>query len=312
MTSTIVSPTKSVSLDQDESVTFYVLLWKRQGIELATFGNYWRDVHGPVCARLPGQYQYRQLHVRYNLGNPWSMLTGSSLSNITTHVPLNDQIHGIAELVFPSEAEREIWFQAASVLMDDEQNIFSKAIGYNTNPGNSITYVDDAQTATPEKAPKTSIFHVLVRKTGGISYREFHDFMAQVLAPMLSQHPAVTKFRLHLFEAVDNARPDAAGVAHTEMPQKQYQAAFELSLSSLHNIEQLQQTLLQDLPHYVKHMSFFQQHAVYTFVQDGKLTLAGQRGASISELISLVGATNQLSQDVVSLMSAGSVNTLAL
>ena len=43
--------------DNDARVTFYVALWKRKGITQDEFDNYWRDVHGPVCARLPGQFQ---------------------------------------------------------------------------------------------------------------------------------------------------------------------------------------------------------------------------------------------------------------
>ena len=56
------------SRDQDARLTFYVLLWKRRGITLEQFDDYWRDVHGPVCARLPGQFQYWQYHVAHNEG----------------------------------------------------------------------------------------------------------------------------------------------------------------------------------------------------------------------------------------------------
>src|SRR2546429_440410 len=34
--------------DQAGSVVFYVLLWKRHGISLDLFDDYWRNVHGPV------------------------------------------------------------------------------------------------------------------------------------------------------------------------------------------------------------------------------------------------------------------------
>ena len=54
--------------DKDGSVVFYVLLWKRRGISLELYDDYWRNVHGPVCARLPGQFQYWQLHVAHNDG----------------------------------------------------------------------------------------------------------------------------------------------------------------------------------------------------------------------------------------------------
>ena len=49
--------------DPREEVVFYVPLWIRSGITLDQFDNYWRDVHGPVCARLPGQMEYWQYHL---------------------------------------------------------------------------------------------------------------------------------------------------------------------------------------------------------------------------------------------------------
>lgn len=49
--------------DEPGKVAFYVLLWTKAGITAELFHNYWKDVHGLVCARLPGQYQYWQFHL---------------------------------------------------------------------------------------------------------------------------------------------------------------------------------------------------------------------------------------------------------
>jgi hypothetical protein len=57
--------------DKDGSVVFDVLLWKRRGISVQLFDDYWRNVHGPECARLPGQFRYWQLHVAHNDGGMW-------------------------------------------------------------------------------------------------------------------------------------------------------------------------------------------------------------------------------------------------
>ena len=64
------------SRDKDARLTFYVLLWKRRGITLEQFDDYWRDVHGPVCARLPGQFQYWQYHVAHNEGGLFPAVEG--------------------------------------------------------------------------------------------------------------------------------------------------------------------------------------------------------------------------------------------
>ena len=78
--------------DHEAKVTFYVLLWKRHAITQEMFDDYWRDVHGPVCARLPGQYQYWQFHVAPNEGG----IFPDNKSVII--VRDEDQFSGIAEL----------------------------------------------------------------------------------------------------------------------------------------------------------------------------------------------------------------------
>ncbi len=121
---TTTRKTDYAARDRQGRLAFYVLLWKRRGITRELFDDYWRDVHGPVCARLPGQYQYWQFHLDRNEGGLWPAIPGVEYSCAN-----ESQFDGIAELTFTSEAERNIWFKSAAILMDDEHNIFSKAIG---------------------------------------------------------------------------------------------------------------------------------------------------------------------------------------
>src|SRR3989442_10383075 len=100
------------SRDQQGKVTFYVLLWKRQGISLELFDDYWRNVHGPVCARLPGQFQYWQLHVAHNEGGIWPEIAGVGYTTSE-----ENNFDGIAELTFRSDQDRTTWFHAAGILM---------------------------------------------------------------------------------------------------------------------------------------------------------------------------------------------------
>ena len=208
-----MSQTDYAIRDQKGKAVFYVLLWKRKGIKLELFDDYWRDVHGPVCARLPGQYQYWQLHVAHNEGGIWPSVNGVNYT-----CPEEDQFDGIAELTFFTEADRQTWFEAAAILMDDEHNLFSKAIGYNTSPGNSITYVDGIPTGDPNGELGILKFHVLVKKADTVSVQQFRQYMTNSFAPAVVESDSVLKFRLHLFEEVDNSRPDAAGVSHYEPP----------------------------------------------------------------------------------------------
>ena len=288
--------------DRQGKVAFYVLLWKRQGISLELFDEYWKDVHGPVCARLPGQHQYWQFHVAHNEGGFFPAIKGLDESRSQ-----EDNFDGIAELTFENEQERQTWFEAAGILMDDERNVFRKAIGYNTNPGNSITYVDSISNGEPNGETGILKFHVMVKKASGVSDQAFRRYLTDVFAQNISAHESVLKFRLHLFEEVDNSRPDADGVIHNESAEKQYHAAYEIAFSNQLEREKFftstqYKAATRDAAKYIKQMQAFPERTAYTFVYDGKMTLAGQRSSSVAELIEGIGAVNQLKEDIKSLM----------
>ena len=303
MISAIKKPDYAIR-DQNGKVVFYVLLWKRKGISLDLFDEYWRNVHGPVCARLPGQHQYWQFHLAHNQGGLWPTIDGIEYTS-----PDEDQFDGIAELTFETEADRQIWFKAAAILMDDEHNLFSKAIGYNTNSGNSKTYVDGIPTGDPNGELGILKFHVMVKKADAVSVDEFRKYMTESFAASVVQSDSVLKFRLHLFEFVDNSRSDAAGVSHDEPSHKQYQAAFEIAFANPLEMEKFFASIeyaaaVRNQAKYVKQVNSFPERSAYTFVYNGQMTLAGQRSSRVADLIAKVGATNQLKEDIVSLMNS--------
>lgn len=286
--------------DQNGKVVFYVLLWKRKGISLEIFDDYWRDVHGPVCARLPGQYQYWQFHLAHNEGGIWPTIEGIEYSSLE-----EDQFDGIAELTFASEEDRQKWFHASAILMDDEHNLFSKAIGYTTSSGNSKTYVDRIETGDPNGERSVDKFHVMLKKADGVSVDAFRKYLTDSFAPDIVRSDLVFKFRLHLFEEVDNSRPDAAGVAHYEPPEKQYQAAFEIAFLNPLERESFfaskeYAAAVKNQAKYIKQLNLFPERSAYTFVYDSKMTLAGQRSSAVAQLIADIGATNQLKEEILS------------
>jgi len=288
--------------DNDARVTFYVLLWKRNGITLEMFDDYWRDVHGPVCARLPGQYQYWQFHVARNEGGIFAAVKGVDYRSAD-----EDQFAGIAELTFRSVKDRQTWFDAAGVLMADEHNIFSKAIGYVTDEGHSKTYIDGIEVGDPNGGVDIVKFHVMVRQADGVRVDDFRRYMADSFASAVAKSGLVLKFRLHLFEPPDISRPDAAGVAHSEPPEKQYQAAFEIAFKNRLDMEAFfvsedYAAAVKDQAKYLRQVSPFPERGSYTFVYNGKMTLAGQRGSRTAELITDIGATNQQKDDILDLV----------
>jgi ketosteroid isomerase-like protein len=294
--------------DQQGKVAFYVLLWKREGISLELFDNYWKDVHGPVCARLPSQHQYWQFHVAHNEGGFW--LTPDDSLNASAK---DEQFDGIAELTFTNPEERNIWFKAAGILMDDERNIFSKAIGYNTNVGNSITYLDKIPDGCPNGEQALIKYHCLIRKADGVGVSEFRKYLKDRLIPVFSSSPQMLKCRLHLFEEIDSSRPEAGQVSHTETPGQQYHAALEVAFATqldaaLFLESNAYQNLAQESRPYIKHFKPFPQRTAYTFVHDGKITLAGQRSSFVADLITSIGASNQIKENIVNLMMGSNVN----
>jgi hypothetical protein len=191
--------------------------------------------------------------------------------------------------------------------MDDEYNIFSKAIGYNTSPGNSQTYVDGIETGDPNGKLGILKFHVMLKKADGASVTDFRQYMTESFAPAVAKSDLVLKLRLHLFEEVDNSRPDAPGVVHIEPPEKQYQAGFEIAFSNHGDMKKFfaskeYAAAITNQAKYVKQISTFPERTAYTFVYAGKMTLSGQRSSTVAELIANMGATNQLKEDIVSLM----------
>jgi len=284
--------------------TFYVLLWKRRGITQEQFDDYWRDVHGPVCARLPGQFQYWQWHVGHNVGGIFR-----AIKNVNHSSADEEQFDGIAELTFLSAEDRKTWFDAAAILMDDEHNIFSKAIGYVTEPGNSKTFVDRVEVGDPNGSQQNVIkYHVLLRQAEGISTTDFRRHLTESFALAIAQSEQVGKFRLHLFEPPDTSRPDAAGVSHSEPIDRLYQGAYEIAFRTglereiFFAKDSSYDKATKDHAHYVSQISPFPESAGYTFVYNGKMTLAGQRGSRTAQLITDLGATNQVRDDITKLM----------
>lgn len=293
-----------ITHNQDGKVVFYILLKIRKGITLDMFRQYWKNVHGPVCARLPGQYQYWQFHLAHNEGGLWPAANGIEYSSLE-----EEQIDGIAELTFLSEEDRQLWFNAAAILMADEHNLFSKAIGYVTNNGNSKTYFDGIETGDPNGNLDIVKFHVMVKKADAISLDDFRKYIADSLAPALVKSDLVLKFRLHLLEEHDNSEklPPAPGVSHYEPLERQYQAAFEIAFKNRIDMETFfvseeYNAVVKNQAKYIKQINPFPEQDAYTFVYDSKMTLAGQRGSTIAELIANIGATNQLQNNILDLV----------
>ena len=85
----------------------FVILRRKPGMSVKDFRNYWKKVHGPLIAKIPGLLKYTQYHVH---------------STATTNAPID----GIAELWFKSEADQQKAYQTPEyqAVVRDEPNLF--------------------------------------------------------------------------------------------------------------------------------------------------------------------------------------------
>eukprot|EP00899_Mesostigma_viride_P029476 jgi/Mesvir1/9713/Mv25322-RA.1 len=290
--------------DINAACSFYVLLWKRKTLPQQLFDDFWRNVHGPVCARLPGQHQYWQYHVDHSQGGIFQVAPG-----VEVLTDAEDQFDGIAELTFRSARDRRTWFDASAILMDDEHNCFSKAIGYTTLEGNCKTFKDLRRDPAPNGDTAYPCFHVLIRKNDLVSVDAFRNYIKDFCG-LAYKSPNTSKVRMHLFEDIDLNRPDAQGVAHGEDPERVYHAAVELVFENRLNAElffvsETYKEIMAQQAKFIKAVLPMPEKSNYAFVYNDQMTLAGIRGSQIAQNIVDCGAVNQLQDDVMQLMIKG-------
>ena len=281
---------------------FYTPLKGRTGLSIDQFRRYWKDAHGPLCARLPGLYQYKQFHLAPDRGGVWPAPEGVSRST-----PDDEQIDGIAELTFTSTQNRQAWVDAGLPLMIDEQNCFDETIGYLVTERRSTTFVDRISNDVPNGEVGVARYHVLLKRRLDRPTEELRRFLTEQFAPRVVESSLVLKFRLHLLDEYTKPAPPAPNVFHEPSVERQIHAAFEIAFAT--RLE-LAEFLASDhyaaasrgVGEYVRQLSIFTEEAAYSLVEDGKATLMGQRSPSVAKTITEAGATSNLSDDVVSLM----------
>ncbi|MEH2405340.1 EthD domain-containing protein [Nostoc sp.] len=207
--------------NQDVTTVLYILIQKKKEIDYQTFYSYWKNVHGPVSARLPGQYQYWQYHLTYNWDDIWPGIDG-----IEYTISEEEQLDGIAELTFTSDENFQAWVNTIAILDSDQQNFVNKAVMYRTNRSNSKTYVNSIQNSSAIGKLDVIKFHVMLKKANAITVDEFRKYMVDIFPESFVKSDLILKFRLHLLEDHDNSLPPAPRVSNYEPLEKQYQAAF--------------------------------------------------------------------------------------
>ncbi len=288
--------------DDEIDTLFYTPLKKRSGLTLEQFFLYWKDAHGPLCARLPGLWQYKQFHLFHDEGGIWPPPDG-----VDSVTPDDEQLDGIAELTFTSPDNRQAWVDAGLPLMIDEQNCFDETIGYLVTDKRSKTYVDGITNDIPNGFVGVARYHLLLKRRWNTSLEDFRSFLTETFAPNVAASKLVIKFRMHQLDEYTKPAPPAPNVFHEPSKERQIHAAVEIAFTT-----RLELGLFLKSPEYakatagmgefVRQMSIFAEHASYSLVEDGQATLMGQRSPSVAKTITDAGAVSNLNDDVVQLM----------
>lgn len=291
--------------DDEIETIFYTPLKKRSGLSVEQFNLYWKDAHGPLCARLPGLWQYKQFHLLHDEGGVWPPPEG-----VLAATPHDEQIDGIAELTFTSTDNRQAWVDAGLPLMIDEQNCFDETIGYLVTERRSRTYVDQITNDIPNGFVGVARYHVLLKRQWDSSIEDFRAFLTDQFAVCVVGSDLVVKFRLHLLDEYTKPAPPAPNVFHEPSRERQVNAAFEIAFATRLQLSQFLRSpeyarATAGFGKHVRQMSVFTEHAAYSLVEDGRATLMGQRSPSVARTITDAGAASNLNDDVVRLMFGG-------
>jgi hypothetical protein len=291
--------------DAGIAINSYTTVLRRPRVPHDVFATYWRDVHGPLCSRIPGLGWYVQNHLnREQDAHLWPAIDGIA--------PFADyELDGGVEIGFASKKDQDVFNAASHILFADEQNMFAATVAY-ALPNGSRTLVDRIPDPIPNADDGFDRMHVHFGAAGSDA-KAFGHFMTG-FAETLAADTAVLKLRLHLPDRYDNAEPapPAPNVDHLVPPERTLIAvmefAFETPLTRRAFFESDVFQATQDSQKvHIAHVSAFAVSGVYTYVRDKRLTTAGLRGSRAAQVIERLGANNQVAADVRDLMHTGSL-----
>lgn len=272
---------------------------KLDGLSHSLFAQYWRDVHGPLCSRLPGLNFYVQHHFsRTHKANLWPIPEGvKSIDAI---------LDGAVEIGFSTIENGAKFIEASPILFGDEVNVFGWDAAFNL-PDGSRTFVDKQFDGAPNGPDQLHRLHVYMHGELDATFRDW----ATGFATQLATSPAVQKLRLHLPEPYDNSNPQPPSPIPHHVPDDLQkigvmEIGFHDALAARFFFESdVFKATENDQARHLKAIGVYFVTHVYTFVRDGVPTTAGLRGSSAAEVIHAIGATNHLATEVTSLFTRG-------
>lgn len=266
--------------------------WFRKDVPLTVPYQYWRDIHGVLAARIPGLYQYRQLHLSPVKGDIFKSIPG-----INFNLPKEDQPNGIAQLLFLSKEDVQTFGSHPFVtkhIFEDEQYLVERNATQWSSGKMTATSKDVMNEEQPQGPVKHSNFVMALRKRKDISTASFQQYIMNVLVPSWSEKDNVLRLRYHLLESYDDKAWQSPNVKHDWDIEKQYQGWIELVIKEESQADVLLTALEKD--ELKKHIDVIHAYPVfekYTLVYKGQPTDVGYRGYPATQIIKKASAVNQ-------------------
>lgn len=292
------------SRDDSIVVNSYTTVLGRSTVPEERFRAYWRDAHGPLCARIPGLGYYVQHHFsRRQDAHLYPQIDGAG--------PVEGYVlDGAVEIGWTSTESQRRFQDASSILFSDEQNVFDETVAYPLERG-SITVIDHQEDPIPNGEDRFDRLHVHFTPAPGRA-AELAEYISGELAQVLAGLPGIVKVRVHPAMQHDNSTPNppAPNVAHAVDDERVQLTVLEVAFTdamarrSAFESDRFTATFPRQ-SELAAHITAFPVSGVFTFVRDDTLTTAGLRGSRVAELIRDMAATNQIADDVRALMHTG-------
>jgi uncharacterized protein (TIGR02118 family) len=189
------------------------LLKRRSGMSPAAFRNHWREIHGPIAARLPGLRRYHQNHIvdtaQRGIDYPRGPLT----------------IDGISELGFDDQQamERAIKSDAMEALAADEANLIDDI--------HVITAEQHLVIPTPSAVPLLKRMSTLKRRQD-VSPETFRHEWFEVHSLLVKRLPQVKGYTQNL--VLDRRHGRSGPASREELP---IDGIVELWFEDVSNLE---------------------------------------------------------------------------
>lgn len=277
--------------------------WRLPGLDLEAVWNYWRDVHSPAISRRAGIHVYR--HFR------WAPVDPTFLTGVPEHLGRAEagaQLQWMSDIAYRDEAALARFYASpdspavVAKILGDIDLIVDRSTTYLTLGPAMRTYADDTASPTPQGPPPLPHHGLFLRQSG--SDDEIFRAGVRALAEAWSVLPGVLRVRLNLFERPDMEADRSAGYpVKTHPVEQQYQALIEIVTADAGAAAALTADGRGEaLAGLATEVHAYPVSAVYSFVWDGRPTVAGLRGYPALQAIEALGADHAVDEGLLGWM----------